>query len=108
MKMIRQLLLTAAGIAAVTTTAPAFAQKDRSAGDRLIIDNVNQPEATAGVRPNRGMSMKTVESRWGAPAAKLGAIGDPPISRWEYAEFVVYFEYGNVIHAVKTATKSAS
>jgi len=102
MKMIRQLLLSAAAIAAVTLTVPASAQNDRVGGDRLIIDNVNQPEATAGVRPNRGMSMETVESRWGAPAAKHGAIGDPPISRWEYADFVVYFEYGSVIHAVKT------
>ena len=76
--MIRQVLLSAASIVAVTITVPAIAQNDRSAGDRLIIDNVNQPEATAGVRPNRGMSMETVESRWGAPAAKHGAVGDPP------------------------------
>jgi hypothetical protein len=102
MKMIRQLLLAAAGIAVVTITVPASAQNERAAGDRLIIDNVNQPEATAGVRPNRGMSMDTVASRWGAPAAKHGAIGDPPISRWEYPGFVVYFESRSVIHSVKT------
>ena len=106
--MIRQLLLSAASIVAVTITAPVCAQNDRSTGDRLIIDNVNQPEATAGVRPNRGMSMDTVESRWGAPAAKHGAVGDPPISRWEYAEFIVYFEYGSVIHSVKTPANTAS
>ena len=105
--MIRQVLLSAASIVAVTITVPAIAQNDRSAGDRLIIDNVNQPEATAGVRPNRGMSMETVESRWGAPAAKHGAVGDPPISRWEYPGFVVYFEYRSVIHSVKTPATSS-
>ncbi len=49
------------------------------------------------------MSMETVESRWGAPVTKRSAIGDPPITRWEYPAFVVYFEYRNVIHAVATA-----
>ena len=70
--------------------------------DTLVIENVNQAEANAGVRPNRGMSMETVESRWGAPVTKRSAVGDPPITRWEYPNFVVYFEYRNVIHAVKT------
>ena len=106
--MIRQLLLSAACIATATLTVPALAQNDRSDGDRLIINNVNQPEATAGVRPNRGMSMETVESRWGAPAAKHGAVGEPPISRWEYPGFVVYFEYSSVIHTVKTSGKTSS
>jgi hypothetical protein len=46
------------------------------------------------------MSMETVESKWGAPVQKRGAIGEPPISRWEYSSFIVYFEYSHVIHAV--------
>ena len=28
------------------------------------------------------------------------AVGEPPISRWVYADFVVFFEYDRVIHAV--------
>lgn len=95
--MIRHGVMSLAIIAAAIFAAPVMAQ-----GDRLIIDNVDQTQATAGVRPNRGMSMETVESRWGSPVAKRNAIGDPPISRWEYPSFVVYFEYRNVIHAVKT------
>mgnify|MGYP001820971105 CR=1 FL=1 len=54
----------------------------------------------SGDRPSRGMSEQSVEARFGAPAAKVPAVGEPPISRWEYANFIVYFEYDKVIHAV--------
>ncbi|MBT8443975.1 MAG: hypothetical protein KJO13_04480 [Gammaproteobacteria bacterium] len=85
-------------LAAIMTLATPVAAQ----ADTLVIENVDQAAATTGVRPNRGMSMETVESRWGAPLTKRGAVGDPPITRWEYPSFVVYFEYRNVIHAVKT------
>ncbi len=52
-------------------------------------------------RPTRGMSQATVESRYGAPATVKAPVGDPPITRWEYADFVVYFEHDKVIHAVR-------
>lgn len=57
------------------------------------------PEASSG-RPARGMSMDKVEATFGAPARRVSAVGDPPISRWEYPGFVVYFENNLVIHAV--------
>ena len=28
------------------------------------------------------------------------AVGEPPITRWEYRNMIVYFEYDRVIHAV--------
>ncbi|MDH3977128.1 MAG: hypothetical protein OEU86_01330 [Gammaproteobacteria bacterium] len=68
--------------------------------ESLIIDGLDESGATAMERPKRGMSMTNVESKWGTPAAKFDAIGDPPISRWEYSGFVVYFEYSHVIHSV--------
>ncbi|MFQ5609925.1 MAG: hypothetical protein ACE5F8_06605 [Woeseiaceae bacterium] len=86
----------------MTFAAPVAAQGDRAQGDRLIIDNVDRTEASAGIRPDRGMSMESVEARWGAPQTKRNAVGDPPITRWEYPTFVVYFEYSHVIHAVNT------
>lgn len=101
--MIRQGLLFLTVVAAATFAAPVPAQGSRAQGDRLIINNLNPAEVAAGVRPNRGMSMETVESRWGTPITKRGAVGDPPITRWEYPTFIVYFEYRNVIHAVATA-----
>lgn len=50
--------------------------------------------------PARGMTAVSVESKYGAPESKQAAVGDPPISRWEYKNFVVFFEYNHVIHAV--------
>ncbi len=53
-----------------------------------------------GSRPLRGTTQSQVEAKYGSPASKKAAVGDPPISRWEYQEFTVYFEYDRVIHAV--------
>jgi len=50
--------------------------------------------------PTRGMTMDQVSSKFGAPATKVPAVGNPPISRWEYPGFVVYFEHEHVIHSV--------
>jgi hypothetical protein len=50
--------------------------------------------------PARGMTMDQVATKFGAPVTKVPAIGRPPISRWEYPGFVVYFEADHVIHSV--------
>jgi hypothetical protein len=50
--------------------------------------------------PTRGMSMDLVAGKFGAPATKTPAVGQPPISRWEYPGFIVYFEHEHVIHSV--------
>ncbi len=51
-------------------------------------------------RPQAGMSGKTVLARYGEPLNASPPVGDPPISRWEYADYYVYFEYNHVVHAV--------
>ena len=53
-----------------------------------------------GSRPMRGTTQAQVEAKYGSPVTKKAAVGDPPISRWEYQNFTVYFEYDRVIHAV--------
>ena len=50
--------------------------------------------------PARGMSMDEVAAKFGAPVTKVPAVGKPPIARWEYPGFVVYFENTHVIHTV--------
>jgi hypothetical protein len=50
--------------------------------------------------PSRGMTMSQVASKFGEPVTKVAAVGTPPISRWEYPGFVVYFEHEHVIHSV--------
>jgi hypothetical protein len=50
--------------------------------------------------PGRGMTMEQVEERFGNPAEKIERVGEPPITRWVYGSFTVYFEYDKVIHSV--------
>ena len=59
-----------------------------------------QTIAQSATGPGRGMSMQQVETRYGEPSHRYASVGDPPITRWEYADFVVYFEYRYVIHSV--------
>jgi hypothetical protein len=51
-------------------------------------------------RPARGMTMHAVEAKFGAPQQRHPAVGQPPISRWDYHGFTVFFEHDRVIHAV--------
>ena len=51
-------------------------------------------------RPQRGLSKIQVEVKYGAPQSIKDAIGEPPISSWNYETYVVFFENNRVIHAV--------
>ncbi|MFI4889967.1 MAG: hypothetical protein ACHQIL_05490 [Steroidobacterales bacterium] len=57
--------------------------------------------------PSRGMTMQQVVGKFGNPATKIPAVGKPPISRWEYPGFIVFFEYDHVIHSVVTESPAA-
>ena len=74
-----------------------------AAADTLLINRVQQ-EAGQPV-PSRGMSMDQVRARFGEPVSVSGPVGGdrpqhPPITRWNYAEFSVYFERSLVIDSV--------
>jgi hypothetical protein len=69
--------------------------------DTLLVDSVNAARPTTAERPVPGNTMTAVEARFGAPASRSGPIGKPPISRWDYADFIVYFEYDHVVHSVR-------
>lgn len=58
------------------------------------------PAAVEMAMPVRGMTTTQVEQKFGAPQEKIPAVGEPPISRWEYADYTVYFEHQYVIHSV--------
>ena len=68
--------------------------------ETLQMDGTEQSAFEGSGRPTRGMTQDRVEATYGTPQARQAAVGDPPISRWEYPKFVVYFEYDRVIHAV--------
>jgi hypothetical protein len=50
--------------------------------------------------PLRGMTMDKVINEMGQPLNKFPAIGKPPITRWDYPDRTVFFEYTSVIHVV--------
>lgn len=66
----------------------------------LLLDGIEADAETAAQRPKSGMTMANVEKTFGAPAQRHDAVGKPPITRWDYPAFAVYFEYDRVIHAV--------
>jgi len=68
--------------------------------DTLLLDGVEVNAQSASLRPARGTSMERVESTFGSPTSRHAAVGDPPIARWDYPGFVVFFEYEHVIHSV--------
>jgi len=66
-----------------------------------MTDIEGQPADVISVTlPGKGMTKDSVEERFGSPADKGEAVGEPPITRWQYGSFTVYFEYDHVIHAV--------
>jgi hypothetical protein len=87
-------LLAGLVVAVAASTAPVHSRADE----------LNTPPAPStndqANRPARGMSMDKVEATFGAPTHRLPAVGEPPITRWEYPGFVVYFEHQRVIHTV--------
>jgi hypothetical protein len=95
MAMLRNLTL-------IALLAGAFAT---ASADNLDMQGT-QP-AVDGSRPMRGMTAENVEARFGTPDTKIAPVGDPPISRWEYKNFVVFFESDRVIHAVAKRTTSS-
>lgn len=51
--------------------------------------------------PEKGQSMSSVLKHYGEPKQRIAAVGKPPISRWVYPEFTVYFEHKHTIHSVQ-------
>ena len=86
MPILRILLLLALGAA-----TPVFAE---------TLSTATGDPAAASDRPNRGSSMATVQGRFGEPTNRHATVGNPPITRWDYPQFSVYFENDRVLHAV--------
>ena len=87
----------------LVSAAAALALAGPALADEL---KVPAPEGGANA-PSSGMSMDSVEAKYGAPTRRVPAVGgasaqQPPITRWEYPGFTVYFENSRVIHTVVT------
>ena len=63
--------------------------------ETIAVDNGIAVKEADVATPARGMTMEQVAAKFGEPATKVPAVGQPPISRWEYPGFIVYFERMN-------------
>ncbi len=76
--------------------------------ETIVVDDQVMVKQTSIERPKRGSTMHEVEARFGAPVERHptvsspGRPGQPPITRWDYAGFSVFFEHDRVIDAVAT------
>lgn len=68
----------------------------------VVNDQVEVVKSTVP-RPTGGMTMEAVEKRFGVPRERHPSVGTPPITRWDYDQFAVFFEKDRVIDAVVTA-----
>jgi hypothetical protein len=93
---------TSLSMIVLLAAAGAFAPAAAHAED-VLVNRVQQEQGMD--LPSRGMSMNQVEQKYGAPQRKLTPRGGdsgkhPVINRWEYSNFIVYFENSHVIHSV--------
>jgi len=100
MKNVRALLFAAiAGGLAGGASGQAPAQGNQ--GDTLDMRGADRSATfEAPGKPKRGMTKERVAAEFGEPSSRAAPVGEPPISRWDYPGFAVFFEYDRVIHAV--------
>jgi hypothetical protein len=75
--------------------------------DTVVVNDQVQVRESQVDRPKRGVTMDEVEKRFGAPVTRHATVGGgsaqrPPITRWDYSGFSVFFEGDRVIHSVVT------
>jgi hypothetical protein len=80
-----------------------FAASGAALAETLVINDQLAVRDSTVERPKRGSTMTDVEKHFGAPIEKHPTVGQPPITRWDYAGFSVFFEHDRVIHAVATS-----
>ena len=75
----------------------AEANSEMVSGDVILVGS----QAAGNMnKPRKGMSKDSVTQEFGQPSKQSPSIGDPPISRWMFDQYTVYFEYNHVIHTV--------
>ena len=73
----------------------------------LLADTLTIPIGSQGADidtqnlPHKGESQRSVLERFGLADEEHAPVGKPPITRWDYRDFSVYFEYEHVIDSVR-------
>jgi hypothetical protein len=87
------------GLAACTSLVASGA----AVAETLVVNDQLTVPTSSVATPKRGSTMTDVEKHFGAPVEKHATVGQPPITRWDYNGFSVFFEHDRVIHAVATS-----
>lgn len=87
------------GLAAGAALTAALSVASVRAETIVVNDKVMVRESNIE-RPSGGMKMDDVERKFGEPTERHPTVGKPPITRWDYPQFSVFFEGDRVIHAV--------
>ena len=86
------------GLLALSLAMPFALAERQTSGDILLIEKVL--ERMSRDLPGNGLRMAEVERRFGEPLQRGATVGEPPITRWTYEGYSVYFEYDLVIESV--------
>lgn len=68
--------------------------------ETMVVDDQLVVKASDIAHPAPGMKMDIVAKKFGEPQERHAAVGAPPISRWDYPGYSVFFEKDRVIHTV--------
>lgn len=90
-------LLALAGVLVIITANLSIAQEQTAVQQQPA---TSSSPVTSLEHPARGLTMEKVEAKFGAPSQKVESVGKPPITRWEYPGYTVYFEHEYVLHTV--------
>jgi hypothetical protein len=85
------MVLAAVGFGGVWMPTPAESEV-------LLIEEVR--ERMRRDLPDNGLTRQQVEQRYGVPNERRAPVGEPPITRWIYDQYSVYFEHDLVIESV--------
>ena len=85
-------------LALMVLALAGLAQPRCVTADVLLIEEVRQAERME--LPANGMKQEEVRAKFGDPVTVHPAVGDPPITRWDYDRWSVYFEYNLVLFTV--------
>ena len=106
--MQKTLLLVAMGMFAICSAAHADTLTMPQTAEEATPSVTTEIPAAAPVTiklPGKGMEMRKVVKEFGEPKTKYAAVGggqprQPPITRWDYEGFSVFFEHSHVVDAV--------
>jgi hypothetical protein len=105
--MQKTLLMAALGLSAVCAAANADNLSMPQTAEEATTVTMSVPAAAPSMPalPSKGQTMAEVSKKFGQPRIRHAAVGggqpkQPPITRWDYGDFSVFFEHSHVIDAV--------